>query len=74
MQLLPDRLFLLVCEKEDPVVAVWDQAFREALLEKGVTNFHTYTLMGHNHVSPEVSLFSGEGEKWGEEVVRWIKA
>lgn len=64
----------MVSEREDPGLAVWDQTFREALREKGITNFHTYTLKGHNHISPEVSLFSGEGEEWGEEVVRWVKA
>jgi hypothetical protein len=33
------------------------------------------TMEGHNHVSPPLSLLSGDakGEKWGEDVVEWIK-
>ncbi|KAK0121594.1 hypothetical protein ONS95_009883 [Cadophora gregata] len=32
-------------------------------------------LSGHNHISPPMSLMSGdkEGEQWGEGVVKWIK-
>ncbi|KAF8531718.1 Alpha/Beta hydrolase protein [Gautieria morchelliformis] len=73
-QLLPDRLFLLSSERDDPILAAWDKTFREALHEKGITDYHTHTMKGHNHVSPEVSLSSGEGEEWGEEVAQWIKA
>lgn len=30
---------------------------------------------GHNHISPPMALYSGDaqGEKWGEDVVAWIK-
>jgi len=28
---------------------------------------------GHNHISPPMSLMSGEGEQWGEDVAKWIK-
>lgn len=74
IRLLPHKLFLLKSEKDDPVFLQWDQTFQNALHEKGITDYHTHTMKGHNHISPEVSLFSGEGEEWGEEVVRWIKA
>ncbi|KAH7922417.1 alpha/beta-hydrolase [Leucogyrophana mollusca] len=29
---------------------------------------------GHNHISPNWALCSGEGEEWGEEVVEWLNA
>ena len=72
--LFPKKLYLMDCERDDPGFVVWNQTFCDALRDKGVTAYDTYTLMGHNHISPEVSLFSGEGEEWGEEVARWIKA
>lgn len=28
---------------------------------------------GHNHISPPLALMSGEGEKWGHDVVEWMK-
>lgn len=28
---------------------------------------------GHNHISPAMALGSGQGEKWGEDVVEWIR-
>jgi len=28
---------------------------------------------GHNHISPVMSLLSGEGEQWGDDVAKWIK-
>jgi len=33
------------------------------------------TMEGHNHISPPLSIMSGDvkGEKWGEDVVEWIK-
>lgn len=33
------------------------------------------TMEGHNHISPPLSLMSGDakGEKWGEDVVEWIQ-
>lgn len=29
--------------------------------------------VGHNHVSPNWALCSGQGEEWGHEVVKWMK-
>jgi len=44
------------------------------LKERGVSDVTEYTSIGHNHVSAIFALLSGEGEEWGHEVVRWIKA
>ncbi|KAK7678990.1 hypothetical protein QCA50_017933 [Cerrena zonata] len=30
-------------------------------------------LKGHNHISPGVSLSSGDGEEWGKNVAEWIR-
>jgi hypothetical protein len=34
-----------------------------------------WVLKGHNHISPPVALMSGdkEGEKWGEDLVGWMR-
>jgi len=33
-------------------------------------------IRSHNHISPPLSLISGdeEGEEWGEDVVRWMRS
>ncbi|CAL3963362.1 hypothetical protein PZA11_001006 [Diplocarpon coronariae] len=75
---IPGRMLAAVGEF-DPVdeikgpmedfVKMWKEAFGgEGLVEQ--------RLKGHNHISPPMSLMSGEreGEAWGEHVVRWIQA
>lgn len=46
--------------------------WKEVFGEEGLT---VEILKGHNHISPPMSLMSGdkEGEKWGEDLVKWIK-
>lgn len=48
------------------------KGWREAFGEEGLV---VKTLKGHNHISVPLSLMSGdrEGERWGEDVVKWIK-
>jgi hypothetical protein len=48
-------------------VALWKKIWGEGI------NFEK--LEGHNHISPPWALMSNdaEGEKWGEEVVKWIQ-
>lgn len=72
-QLLP-RLLILLSENELPFLLEWDIEFRNTLHEKGFINFKDYTMEGHNHISPNFALSSGEGEDWGKEVVTWMKS
>jgi len=46
--------------------------WKEVFGEEGLT---VEILKGHNHISPPMSLMSGdeEGEKWGEDIVKWIE-
>lgn len=39
----------------------------------GDDRFKFKTIDGHNHIS-SLMLMSGEGEQWGEDVVKWIRA
>ena len=49
-------------------VALWKKAWREGL--------EFAVMEGHNHISPPLALMSGDakGERWGENVVKWIQA
>ena len=49
-------------------VALWKKTWREGL---------EFAFMeGHNHISPPLALMSGDakGERWGEDVAKWIQA
>ncbi|KAK2629878.1 hypothetical protein QTJ16_000698 [Diplocarpon rosae] len=56
-------------EPMDDFVKTWKETFGE----EGLV---VQSLKGHNHISPPMSLMSGdkEGEAWGEDVARWIQA
>jgi len=73
-QLLPPRLFILLAENDAPALTDWDATFKKTLREKGCTDFQEFSLQGHNHISSNFALNSGEGEDWGEQVAKWIKA
>jgi hypothetical protein len=49
-------------------VALWKKTW-------GEEDIKFVDMPGHNHISPPLALMSGEakGEKWGEDVVKWIK-
>ncbi|TAQ84642.1 hypothetical protein B7494_g7039 [Chlorociboria aeruginascens] len=72
---VPDTLVLLgEFDPEDEIVEpthqfleLWEELWGEGLtLEK---------IKGHNHISPTAGLESGdvEAERWGEDVVKWIR-
>ncbi|KAF8590386.1 alpha/beta-hydrolase [Ramaria rubella] len=73
--LLPPRLYLLVGENDVPGLIQSGVKFRKGLADKNFpeSKIQEHTMVGHNHISPPLALFSGEGEEWGEEVVKWIK-
>jgi hypothetical protein len=50
--------------------------FVKALRDRGVpeSKLTEYLNKGHNHLSSYLSLMSGEGEEWGYEVIKWIRA
>ncbi|KAG9312504.1 alpha beta hydrolase domain-containing protein [Chiua virens] len=55
---------------------VMEKEIREKLEKVGKKLDETYIAVGHNHVSVNWVLGTGheEGEKWGYQVVEWIKA
>jgi hypothetical protein len=57
-----------ILEPGEDFVGLWREIFGEGAIEEWV-------LGGHNHISPPVALMNGgeEGEKWGEDVVGWMR-
>lgn len=64
---------LVLKDEWEPVNIERDHGlFVSALKARGV-KVDEKELKGHNHISPGVSLSSGEGEEWGKNVVEWIR-
>ncbi|KIJ40222.1 hypothetical protein M422DRAFT_256760 [Sphaerobolus stellatus SS14] len=72
-QLLPPRVLLMTSEKDPEVFAKWADEVKKYVADDGLY-LDSYLMRGHNHISTNSALSSGEGEEWGKEVVKWIKA
>jgi len=72
---LPPILILTARKDPEPFFPMRADLVK-ALKEKGAKEVDDAVLDGHNHISSFVALGSGDvaGEKWGEDVVDWIKA
>jgi hypothetical protein len=70
--LAPPRVFILVAENEPPEFLTAADDLSHEFKRKDIESCKS-SLKGHNHISIEVNLSSGEGEEWGEEVAAWIK-
>ncbi|KAJ8591992.1 alpha/beta-hydrolase [Rhizopogon salebrosus TDB-379] len=70
---LPD--IILVRAEREPVslLVSWEEMLLDIEKRSGEMP-QTIISKGHNHISPNWALGSGEGEEWGEEVVQWMKA
>lgn len=69
---LPDIL-VLVSEFDVPGLMAIADVFLSKLQEKG-GNAEKYVAAKHNHISPQFTLFMGEGEDWAYHLDRWFKA
>ncbi len=56
-----------ICQPTEDFVALWRKAWGNGI--------DFIQMDGHNHISPPFALLSKDvkGEKWGEDVVRWIQ-
>jgi len=59
-------------EKEPKLVADMVEDFN-TLMKTRKVRLTEYLIKDHNHISATLALFSGEGEEWGEVVVRWFR-
>ncbi|KAG6870995.1 hypothetical protein C0992_011970 [Termitomyces sp. T32_za158] len=72
LEMLP-RILLIVAEKEPGWLLKGNDDFETAL--KTITGKKPASLvaLGHNHISPNWALSSGQGESWAEDVIAWMK-
>ena len=69
---LPEA-FVLASEHEPPAIRAANDVFVKDL-EARVGRKVRYDIMkGHNHISPNCALMTGEGEEWAESVAVWAK-
>lgn len=69
---LPDIL-LVRAEREPPFLLIaWEEMLSDIEKRRGEVP-QTVISKGHNHISPNWALCSGQGEEWGEEVANWMK-
>lgn len=68
------NIITMVSEYEAPGVLESHVDFRNALREKSGNDVEEIVMKGHNHISPHVSLYTGIGQGWADEVVGWMRA
>lgn len=66
-------LFLLRSEKEPKALVFAHDEFVAGVTERSPGQFETYIAPGHNHISPSLTLSTGDGEEWGEAVSAWLR-
>ncbi|KLO09669.1 alpha/beta-hydrolase [Schizopora paradoxa] len=69
---LPPML-IIQAEDEPPFVSTPLKGFNALFEERTGKKIEVKVAEGHNHISVNMALNSGEGEQWGEELVKWVK-
>lgn len=69
----PDILLVRAEREPDWLLLSWEEIIPDIEKRRGEAP-QMIIGKGHNHISPNWALCSGEGEEWGEEVVKWMKA
>jgi carboxylesterase type B len=68
----PDILLVRAEREPDWLMLSWEEIIPD--IEKRCGEAPQMIIgKGHNHISPNWALCSGQGEEWGEEVVNWMK-
>ncbi|KAG1744940.1 Alpha/Beta hydrolase protein [Suillus paluster] len=70
---LPDILLVRAEREPDAVLISWEEMLPDIEKRRGEAP-QAIICKGHNHASPNWALCSGQGEEWGEEVVKWMAA
>ncbi|THG96465.1 hypothetical protein EW026_g5367 [Hermanssonia centrifuga] len=66
-------IITMIAEYDPPEYLAMHQDITKALNEKLGTPVQEIVMQGHNHISPNACLYSGEGEGWAFEVAEWVK-
>ncbi|KAG6860477.1 hypothetical protein C0995_010683 [Termitomyces sp. Mi166 len=67
------RTLLVVAEKEPEWILKDNEAFAKVLETKTGQKPASFVALGHNHVSPNWAVSSGQGESWAEDVIAWMR-
>ncbi|KAG6807372.1 hypothetical protein H0H92_007800 [Tricholoma furcatifolium] len=67
------RTLIVVGEWEPEWILKDADEFREALEKRTGEKVEKFVAKGHNHISYNFSLGSGQGEEWAEDVIAWIR-
>ena len=70
---LPE-VVMYVSDFELPAIREASGDFRRLLSDRVGRPVEERVMKGHNHISPHVALYTGQGEEWANEVVDWVKA
>lgn len=68
----PDILLVRAEREPDWLMLSWEEIIPDIEKRRGEAP-QMIIGKGHNHISPNWALCSGQGEEWGEEVVNWMK-
>lgn len=68
------RTALVIAERDPDWLLAADEDFTKALEGRTGKKPKKIVAQGHNHISPNIALGTGQGEAWAEEVIAWIKA
>ncbi|KAK0434533.1 alpha/beta-hydrolase [Desarmillaria tabescens] len=67
------RLLLGIAERDPDSLIDASKNFQLALEARGLT-YDKFVAAGHNHISVNFAVGTGQGEEWAEDVVKWIRS
>lgn len=68
------KILMVEAENDQDSVKVIGADFKEALDVRYPKQLTKFIAAGHNHISPNLALSTGQGDDWGEASVSWMKA
>ena len=66
------KLLIVEAEREPDWLLAAGKKFRDALEARTGKKVELIVGKGHNHISGNLALGTGQGEEWAEEVLKWI--
>ena len=66
------RSLVVEGEREPQWLVTVGKEFRQAFKGRTGKKLNMIVARGHNHISLDLALGTGEGEEWAEDVLRWI--
>ncbi|KAG6812088.1 hypothetical protein H0H92_004458 [Tricholoma furcatifolium] len=67
------RTLIVLAEWEPEWMLEGADVFHELLEKRTGKKIDKFIARGHNHISPNFAVGSGQGEEWADEVIAWIR-